>query len=119
MFSALINFMSGTHAQAGTPSTQTITGRVVALAYYGQNKARRGGGLDQSRVDMRASVRWEGNPAGIVTPSGEAYQIIGGLTANSNAKIAEYLGQTVSITGEVSMKYGMQVISADNVTPSR
>lgn len=120
MLKSIINFMSGVHAQTeAAPSTQTITGKVVSIAYYAQNKARRGGGLDQSVVDARASVKWEGNPAGIVNPYGEAYQIVGGLAANSNAKIAEFLGKNVSITGEVSTQHGMLVISADDATPAR
>ncbi len=120
MLNALINFMSGSHAQLGMPpSTQTITGRVVSIAYYAQNKGRPGGGLNQSRVDARASVKWEGNPAGIVTQWGEAYQIMGGLAANSNAKIADLLGRDVTITGEVSTQHGMLVITADEAKPTR
>lgn len=96
-----------------------MTGKVVAISYYGQNKARRGGGLDQSLADMRASVKWEGMPAGIVTPYGEAFQIVGGLAANNNAKIIDFLGQNATITGEVSMQNGMLVISADEARPAR
>ena len=96
-------------------STQTVTGRVVSLSYYGQNKSRPGGGLDQSLTDARASVKWEGMPAGLVTSDGKSYQVVGGLAANNNAKIADVLGQTVTVTGDVSEQNGMLVISADSV----
>ena len=119
MLKSVINFMAGLNADASTPSTQTITGKVVSISYYGQNKARRGGGLDQSLADARASVKWEGMPAGIVTAYGEAFQIVGGLAANNNAKIIESLGQNVTISGEVSTQHGMLVISADDARPSR
>jgi hypothetical protein len=99
-----------------TGGRQTITGRVVSVSYYGQNKARRGGGLDQRLSDARASVKWEGMPAAIVTSDGKAYQVAGGLAANNNAKIVELLGQSVTVTGTVSEQHGMLVISADSAT---
>ena len=46
-------------------------------------------------------------PAGIVTSDGKAYQMTGGLAANNNAKIIDFLGQTVTITGDVSEQHGM------------
>ena len=48
------------------------------------------------------------------TSDGKAYQVAGGLAANNNAKIVEFLGQTVTVTGEVSEMHGMIVISADS-----
>ena len=97
-------------------TTQDVTGRVVAIAYYAANKGRLGSGLDQKLSDARASVRWEGMPAGIVTSDGKAYQIIGGLAANNNAKIIEFLSKTVTITGDVSEQHCMMVISVDSAT---
>jgi len=61
-------------------------------------------------------VKWEGMPAGIVTSDGKAYQIIGGLAANNNAKIIEFLSKTVTITGDVSEQHCMMVISVDSAT---
>jgi len=95
-------------------ANQTVTGKVVSISYYGNNKARKGGGLDQKLSDARASVKWEGMPAGIVTSDGKAYQIMGGLAANNNAKIIDFLGKTVTITGDVSEMNGMTVIKADS-----
>ncbi len=113
MLKSIVEFMTGSGAAGGRAATQTITGRVVAISYYGQNKSRPGGGLDQRLTDARASVKWEGMPAAIVTADGKAYQVVGGLAANNNAKIAEFLGQRVTVTGEISEQHGMAVVSAD------
>jgi hypothetical protein len=113
---ALISSLDGQATRAA--ADQTITGRVVSLSYYGQNKARPGGGLDQRLGEARSSVKWEGMPAGIVTADGKAYQVTGGLAANNNAKIAELLGRTVTVAGQVSEQQGMLFISADSVKPA-
>jgi hypothetical protein len=119
MLKTIVNLIAGAHPAVTTPSTQTITGQVVSISYYGQNKAMRGGGLDQSLANARASVKWEGMPAAIVTPYGEAFQIAGGLAANNNAKIIEFLGKTATITGEVSEQHGTLVITADEARLAR
>ncbi len=49
-----------------------------------------------------ATVKWEGNPAGMLTADGKVYQIAGGLTANNNEKLWPILGHTVTISGEVT-----------------
>ncbi len=116
MLASVINFFAELGSDSAQATTQTITGRVVGLAYYATNKDRPGRGLDQRLAEQRASVKWEGNPAGIVTADGKVYQVMGGLTANNNAKISELLGQTVTVTGEVSEIHGMMVISADSAT---
>jgi hypothetical protein len=116
MLKSIVEFMAGLGAATPAPATQTVTGKVVALLYYQVNQKKRGGGLDQSLGGARASVKWVGDPAGIVTSDGKAYQIVGGLTADNNAKVIELLGQTVTITGEVSEQHGMMVISAESAT---
>ena len=112
MLNFVTDFIAGISAALPESSTQTITGKVVSISYYGQNQMRRGGGLDQDLAAARASVKWEGMPAGIVTTDGKAYQVIGGLAADNNAKIIEFLGKTVTVTGEVSEQHGMMCISA-------
>jgi hypothetical protein len=114
MFRSIAAFVAGPDGQATRGGTQTITGRVMSLSYYGQNKAKPSGGLDQRLSDARASIKWEGMPAGIVTSDGKAYQVVGGLAANNNAKVVEFLGKTVTVTGEVSDQHGMLTISADS-----
>ena len=118
MLKSVLEFMAGLGPANPPAPNQTVTGKVVSVSYYAQNKSRPGGGLDQRLSDARASVKWEGMPAAIVSSDGKAYQIIGGLAANNNAKIIEFLGQTVTITGDVSEQHGMMVISADSATPA-
>ncbi len=116
MLSSFAKFIGALNAALPAPSTQTVTGKVVSISYYGQNQGRRGGGLDQRLGEARASVKWEGMPAAIVTSDGKCYQIIGGLAADNNARIIDFLGLSATITGEVSEIHGMMVISADSAT---
>jgi hypothetical protein len=91
-------------------ATETVTGEVVSLSCYFQNKKNVGkAGL----LCAQATVKYEGNPVGIVTSDGKVYQLAGGLVANNNAKLVPLLSHKVSVTGEVSKKAGMMVISAD------
>jgi len=53
---------------------------------------------------------------GIVATDGKVYQFEGGLTANNNAKIAPHLAHTVTVTGDVSEKDGMMMLSSNEVT---
>jgi alanine dehydrogenase len=91
-------------------ATETVTGEVVSLSCYFQNKKNVGkAGL----LCAQATVKYEGNPVGIVTSDGKVYQLAGGLVANNNAKVVPLLSHTVTVSGEVSKKAGILVISAD------
>lgn len=93
-------------------AAETVTGEVVSLSCYFQNKKNVGkAGL----LCAQATVKYEGNPVGIVTPDGKVYQLAGGIIANNNAKVVPLLGRIVTVSGEVSKKAGMMVISADEV----
>ena len=93
-------------------ATETITGEVVSLSCYMNDKTKIG---RKGAVCALATVKWEGNPTAILTEGGKLYQIAGGLTANNNEKLWPVLGHTVTITGDVSMKEGMPTITADAV----
>jgi hypothetical protein len=60
-----------------------------------------------------ACVKWEGNPVGVVTADGKVYQLTGDITANNNTKVAPLLAKTVTVTGDVSEKDGMTMLSAN------
>jgi hypothetical protein len=91
-------------------ATETVTGEVVSLSCYFQNKKNVGkAGL----LCAQATVKYEGNPVGLVTADGKVYQLAGGLVANNNAKVVPLLSHTVTVTGEVSKKAGIMVISVD------
>jgi hypothetical protein len=96
--------------------TETVTGNVVDLVCYARNKANTGLDHDQGRVCAIACIRWEGNPAGIVTAEGKAYQLTGGVLGKNNSKIADHIAHTVTITGSVYEKDSMAMLSADTLT---
>jgi len=91
-------------------ATETITGEVISLSCYMNDKTKIGA---KGYVCALATVKWEGNPAGLLTADGKVYQIAGGLAANNNEKLWPILGHTVSITGDVSKKGSMPTITAD------
>ena len=103
----------GATAQA---KTVTVTGQVVDLVCYAKNPANTGLDHDDGRVCAIACVKWEGNPVGIVASDGKVYQFAGGLVANNNAKIVPHLSHTVTVTGDVTEKDGMMMLSANDVT---
>jgi len=91
-------------------ATETITGEVISLSCYMNDKTKVG---RKGAACALATVKWEGNPAGLLTADGKVYQIAGGLTARNNEKLWPILGHTVTITGEVSQTAGMPTIAAD------
>lgn len=95
--------------------TETVTGRVVCLVCYARNKANTGHDHDEGFACARACVKWEGNPAGLVTADGKLYQLAGGVVANNNEKISQHLAENVSITGNTYEKDGMAMLAADDV----
>ena len=82
---------------------ETITGEVISISCYFKDKTNVG---KNGYTCALATVKWEGNPAGILTADGKVYQIAGGLTVNNNEKLWPVLGHTVTITGEVAQVPG-------------
>lgn len=93
-------------------STETVTGEVISLSCYFQNPANIG---SAGHVCALATVKYEGNPVGLLTADGKVYQMAGGLVANNNAKMVPFLGHTVTITGDVSEARGhiLMITAAD------
>jgi hypothetical protein len=91
--------------------TETVTGEVISLSCYFQNKANVG---TAGMICAIATVKWEGNPAGLLTAAGKVYQLAGGLVAKNNAKVVPLLGHTVTVTGDVYEKNGITMIAADD-----
>ena len=83
----------------GFAKTETVTGQVISLSCYYQNHANVG---QAGMVCAWATVKYEGNPVGLLTLDGKVYQLAGAVVANNNAKIVPFLGKTVSITGDVT-----------------
>ena len=94
-------------------ATQTITGDVVSLSCYFENPKNIG---KAGMLCANATVKYEGNPVGLVTSEGKVYQFAGGLVANNNAKSIPLLGHTVKVTGNVYQEAGMAMLAADDAT---
>jgi hypothetical protein len=94
---------------------ETVTGQVIDLVCYTRNKANTGLNHDRAKACAQACVKWEGQPAGLLTRDGKVYQIVGDLAANNNARIVPYLSETVSITGDVATRDGMMTIAGRDV----
>ena len=109
----VVGLFAGACAAPALAKTETLTGEVISLSCYFQNKANVG---QAGMICAIATVKWEGNPAGLLTTDGKVYQFAGGLVANNNAKIIPFLGHTVTVTGDVSEKDAMLMIAADQAT---
>jgi len=104
-----------TFALPAFAETKTVTGKLVDLACYGQNKentenAHKGKGYDCGKACAR-----EGFPVGILTSDGKVYQVSGDLAAHANAKLVPHIAETVTITGDVSEKGGIAVITSNEL----
>ena len=106
----IVGLSAGTWGARAFAKTETVTGEVISLSCYFQNKANVG---KAGMICAIATVKYEGNPAGILTADGKVYQLAGGLVANNNAKVVPLLGLTVTVTGEVSERGGTTTMTTD------
>ena len=106
----------GAFGVRGFAKTDTVTGQVISLSCYYQNHANVG---QAGMVCAWATVKYEGNPVGLLTADGKVYQLAGNLVANNNAKMVPFLGRTVTITGDVTEARGhILVLTASEVKPA-
>ena len=96
--------------------TETVTGQVIDLYCYSRDNKATGMDHRDGRECAWACIKWEGQPAGLLTADGKVYQLAGCLAANNNAKIAPHITHTVTVTGEVTEKDGMSFIAANDDT---
>jgi hypothetical protein len=107
----IVGLCVGASVAPAFAKTETVTGEVISLSCYFQNKSNVG---RAGMVCANATVKYEGNPAGLLTADGKVYQLAGGLVANNNAKVVPFLGHTVTVTGDVTeTKEHMMVMTAD------
>ena len=92
---------------------ETITGEVISLSCYTQDKTEIG---RKGYTCALATIKWEGNPAGILTADGKLYQLTGAVLGKNNIKIADHIAHTVTVTGTVYEKAGMTMLSSDTLT---
>lgn len=99
---------------------ETITGEVISLTCYTNDKTEIG---RKGYTCALATIKWEGNPAGILTSDGKVYQIAGGLTANNNEKLWALIGHTVTISGDVTQTPGftptLTAADAKDISPPK
>ena len=109
--SLMVGLCIGAFAAPAFAKTETVTGEVISLSCYFEYKGNVGkAGL----LCALATVKYEGNPPGILTADGTVYQLAGGLVANNNAKAVPLLTHTVTVTGDVSEKGGTKILAADD-----
>ena len=102
---------------SGQADTITVTGTLIDLYCYAQDKNDTGMNHGQEKECAWACVKYTGMPVGILTAEGRTYEITGTWVANNNAKIAPYITQRVRITGPVSLRDGMPTVNANELTP--
>ena len=97
-------------------ATQTVTGQLVDLYCYNP-VSKENAGMDhrQGRECASACAKWEGQPVGLVASDGKLYQLAGELVANNNAKVAPHITHTVTITGDVTEKNDVLILTAGDL----
>jgi hypothetical protein len=100
----------------GQAETITVTGTVIDLYCYTQNKNHTGMHHGESKECAWACVKYTGMPVGILTSEGRTYELAGEVVADNNAKIAPYVTQRVQVTGAIAMRDGMPTITTNEVT---
>jgi hypothetical protein len=78
-------------------SADTVTGRLIDLACYIQKNPR-------PSCDRMYAI--EGFETGVIAPDGKIYHLSRVVTSDNNAELIQYLGHTVTVTGNVSQKDG-------------
>jgi hypothetical protein len=109
---AVVALSLGVVAAPAFAATETVTGKVVSLSCYFQTQ--KNAGVPEA-VCYHATIKYEANPVGIVTTDGKVYQLAGGVLGVNNAKIYPFAGKNVTVTGEVSEKAGMTMLTSDDV----
>lgn len=100
----------------GQGGTITVTGTVIDLYCYTQNKSNTGMHHGDSQECAWACLKYTAMPVGILTDEGRSYELAGGVVANNNAKIAPYVTQRVRVSGAVTLRDGMPTITTNEVT---
>ncbi|MGC4080645.1 MAG: hypothetical protein QM736_00630 [Vicinamibacterales bacterium] len=80
-------------------ATITVTGTLIDLYCYAQDKSDTGMHHGESRECAWACVKYTGMPVGLLTAEGRTYEIVGPWVADNNARIAPFITQRVRITG--------------------
>jgi hypothetical protein len=96
-------------------ASTTVKGEVVDVAC--QMKKAPGGQGDAHKGCATACAK-KGSTMGILT-SDAVYEIAGDYSANSNAKLLEFVATQVEATGEVSEKDGKKIITVTSMKAAK
>jgi hypothetical protein len=88
-----------------------VKGEIVDQACYLKDKAKMGA----EHKDCGTGCIKKGMAAALVTADGEVYMIAGPYTENKNAKLVEFVAQTVEATGDVTEKDGKKILTAKGI----
>jgi len=95
--------------------SESITGQLIDLSCYAQDKANTGNEHKGRGLICAQACAREGFAVGILTADGKVYQLAGGLTADSNAKLVPHMAETVTVTGDVTEKDGRMTLTANDL----
>ena len=90
---------------------ETIRGEVVDVACQ---KTKGAGGVGPGHIGCIMTCARKGDQLGIMTKDA-VYEIAGDYTANTNAKLLEFLAAEVEATGEVTTKDGKKIITVTSM----
>ena len=92
-------------------SDMTVKGEVVDVAC---SVAKKDAGKGAAHATCAMVCAKKGQPVGILTADA-VYTVIGDYTANSNAKLLDFVARTVIVTGEVTDKDGQKMINVKSI----
>lgn len=95
---------------------ETITGQVIDLSCYMLDRKNTAPTHTGRGYACAQACAKEGFQVGLLTSSGQVFEIVGGLAANKNAKLIAHMGAMVSISGDVGKRDGFATIAADVLT---
>lgn len=102
----------------GSPAfakTETVTGQLVDLACYTQDKANTGNEHKGMGATCAEGCAKKGMPVALLTSDGKVYQVAGDLAAEKNAKLVPHIAHTVEITGDVMTMGDKMMITASSL----
>jgi len=112
-------FLASTLVPSAFPAPETLTGHLIDITCYAQDRANTGIAHRGKGVICAQACAREGFSVGILMPNGRVYRIIGDLSAHQNAQLVPLMSQVVTITGEVAEKDGQFTIAASDLKPEK
>jgi len=96
----------------------SLTGQLIDIACYTENKANTGNDHKGRGLNCGQACALEGFPVGLLV-DGKVYQVMGELTAHSNAKLYLHVGHTVTLAGATGDQGGHPIITATDIKETK